>query len=174
MEKALKMRTCCSEHTALNRQLSTRPADRRSAVLLSWIRADRPSSCTPARLPACDVRSTSMPAVQVTLSGCVVAATFLLSLSLNSSFHTCEIGVLLATLWRRTGCLSRERHPRLKPSLPGPSPCGPRADAEGPSLVKNTNLSSFCDRDGSLVSACVTQVTPPVCSTYRFGRQNFY
>lgn len=148
------MRTCCSEHTALNRQLSTCPADRGSALLLSWIRTDRPSSCTPARLPACDVHSALMPAVQVTLSGCVTAAAFLLLLLLNLPFHTREIGALLATLCRRTGCLSREGRPCLEPCLPGPSPCGLPADTEGPSLVKNTNLSSFCDHDGSLVSAC--------------------
>lgn len=168
------MRTCCSEHTALNRQLSTRPADRDSAALLSRMRADRPSSHTPARLPACDVRSALMPAVQVTLSGCFVAAAFLLLLSLNPSSHTREIGALLDTLWRRTGCLSRDGHPCLEPSFLGPSPCGPRADTKGPSLVKNTNLSSFCDHDGGFVSGCVTQVTPPICSTCGFGRHNLY
>ena len=103
-----------------------------------------------SKAPDSDFYSTLMLGVWVPQSGFFVAAAFLLLLSLNPSFHTREMSVLLDTFWRRRGRPRREGHTCLKPSLPEPSPRGSRAWTEGPSLAKNTNLSGFFDQNGGV------------------------
>lgn len=136
------MRTYCFQPSALNRQLTTCLADRGSAeifCLQRW-RQNIPSSCISVRHPASDVYSTLMRGVWVlSPSDYFIAAAFLLLLSLNPSFHTCEMSVLLDTLWRKRGHLRRQGNTCWKPSLPEPSPRDPRTWTEGPSLTQNTN-----------------------------------